>query len=113
MTHATFSALAEPNRFNIIELLRDYGAMTVSEIAQRLGLKLPQSSKHLHVLAEAGLVKVQIDVNRRIYSLCPSPFVKMNEWLASSVLPIVYLILLSILIVRFTRYKSIVKFKTP
>jgi len=81
MTFATLSALAEPNRFNIVELLRDYGAMTVSEIAQKLGLRLPQSSKHLHVLAEAGLVNVQVDANRRIYSLCPTPLLEMNDWL--------------------------------
>jgi DNA-binding transcriptional ArsR family regulator len=81
MTFATLSALAEPNRFNIVELLRDCGALTVSEIAQKLGLRLPQSSKHLHVLAEAGLVKVQVDANRRIYSLCPTPLIEMNNWL--------------------------------
>jgi len=81
MTFGTLSALAEPNRFNIIELLRDYGAMTVTEIAQKLGLRLPQSSKHLHVLAEAGLVNVKVDANRRIYSLCPTPLIEMNNWL--------------------------------
>jgi DNA-binding transcriptional ArsR family regulator len=81
MTFATLSALAEPNRFNIVELLRDFGAMTVGEIAQRLGLKLPQSSKHLHTLSEAGLVKAQVDANRRIYSLCTEPLVEMNDWL--------------------------------
>jgi len=83
MTFATISALAEPNRFNIVELLRDCGALTVSEIAQKLGLRLPQSSKHLHVLAEAGLVNVKVDANRRIYSLCPTPLVEMNDWLES------------------------------
>lgn len=81
MTFATLSALAEPNRFNIVELLRDCGALTVSEIARKLGLRLPQSSKHLHVLAEAGLVNVQVDANRRIYSLCPTPLIEMNDWL--------------------------------
>lgn len=81
MTFATLSALAEPNRFNIVELLRDFGAMTVSEIAQKLGLRLPQSSKHLHVLAEAGIVNVRVDANRRIYSLCPAPLIEMNNWL--------------------------------
>ncbi|OXS62330.1 transcriptional regulator [Cohnella sp. CIP 111063] len=83
MTFATLSALAEPNRFNIVELLRDYGSLTVSEIANKLGLRLPQSSKHLHVLAEAGLVQVQVDANRRIYSLCPTPLIEMNDWLES------------------------------
>jgi DNA-binding transcriptional ArsR family regulator len=81
LTFATLSALAEPTRFNIVELLRDFGAMTVSEIAGRLKLQLPQTSKHLHVLAEAGIVSAKVDANRRIYSLCPTPFVEMNCWL--------------------------------
>ena len=81
MTYATLSALAEPTRFNIVELLRDFGAMTVSEIAEQLKLRLPQTSKHLHVLAEAGIVSAKVDANRRIYSLCPTPFVEMNTWL--------------------------------
>jgi DNA-binding transcriptional ArsR family regulator len=81
VTLATLSALAEPTRFNIVELLRDFGAMTVGEIAERLKLRLPQTSKHLHVLAEAGIVSAKVDANRRIYSLCPAPFVEMNNWL--------------------------------
>jgi DNA-binding transcriptional ArsR family regulator len=81
VTFATLSALAEPTRFNIVELLRDFGAMTVSEIADRLKLRLPQTSKHLHVLAEAGIVRAEVDANRRIYSLCPTPFVEINNWL--------------------------------
>lgn len=83
MNAATFSALAEPNRVNIIELLRDLGALTVGEIAQKLGLKMPQSSKHLHVLAKAGLVNVQADANRRIYSISQESFVEMDKWFES------------------------------
>ena len=81
MTLATLSALAEPTRFHIVELLRDFGAMTVGEIAERLNLRMPQTSKHLHVLAEAGIVEAKVDANRRIYSLCPAPFVDMDRWL--------------------------------
>lgn len=80
---AVFSALAEPIRVNIVELLRDVGALTLGEIAQRLGLRLPQSSKHLRVLTNAGIVKVQADANRRIFSICPDPFVELDDWLKS------------------------------
>ncbi|NRF92107.1 winged helix-turn-helix transcriptional regulator [Paenibacillus frigoriresistens] len=37
----TFSALAEPNRLHIVELLRD-GPLTVGEITHRLELQQPQ-----------------------------------------------------------------------
>lgn len=83
MNAAMFSALAEPHRMNIIELLRDLGALTVGEIARKLGLRMPQSSKHLHVLAEAGLVNVEADANRRIYSIRQESFVAMDQWFES------------------------------
>jgi DNA-binding transcriptional ArsR family regulator len=81
MNATTLSALAEPNRVKIIELLRDDGALTVGEIAQQLGLRLPQSSKHLHMLTDAGLVKVQASANRRIYRLRTEKFTELDNWL--------------------------------
>ncbi|MFC5652531.1 ArsR/SmtB family transcription factor [Paenibacillus solisilvae] len=80
MDTTTFSALAEPNRFNIVELLRN-GPLSVGEIADRLGLNQPQASKHLRVLSEAGLVEVQAIVNRRIYKLRPQPLIELDNWL--------------------------------
>ncbi|BFH64414.1 MULTISPECIES: ArsR/SmtB family transcription factor [Paenibacillus] len=77
-----FSALAEPNRLNIVNLLRD-GPLTVGEVADRLNLRQPQASKHLRVLLEAGLVEVQAVANRRNYKLCSEPFHALDEWLDS------------------------------
>ncbi|MFB6363489.1 ArsR/SmtB family transcription factor [Paenibacillus elgii] len=80
--NSILSALAEPNRLSIVELLRD-GPLTVGEIADRLGLHQPQASKHLRVLSEAGLVEMQPVANRRIYRLRPQPLMELNAWLAS------------------------------
>jgi len=80
MNAATLSALAEPNRLNIVELLRDGGALTLGEIAERLGLRLPQSSKHLKVLNDAGLVVVQAAANRRIFRLRKEKFAELDSW---------------------------------
>jgi DNA-binding transcriptional ArsR family regulator len=82
MDPATLSALAEPNRMQIIELLRN-GPLTVGEIADRLGFRQPQASKHLKVLSDTGIVEVQADANRRIYRLRPEPFQAMDEWVKS------------------------------
>lgn len=82
MDTTTFSALAEPNRFHIVELLRE-GPLSVGEIADRLGLNQPQASKHLRVLSEAGLVEVQAIVNRRIYKLRAQPLIELDDWLES------------------------------
>ena len=75
----TMSALAEPNRMNIVVLLRD-GPLTVGEIADRLGLRQPQASKHLKALSDNGLVEVKAEANRRIYKLRPEPFQSLDAW---------------------------------
>ena len=49
----TLRALAEPNRFRIVELLRDR-PRPVGEMVERLGLRQPQVSKHLRVLTGSG-----------------------------------------------------------
>lgn len=76
------SALAEPNRLHIVELLRER-QLTVGEIANGLGLRQPQVSKHLRVLSEAGLVEVHPIANRRIYKLRSEPFKELDTWLES------------------------------
>ncbi|MBL0385051.1 winged helix-turn-helix transcriptional regulator [Tumebacillus sp. ITR2] len=82
MDITTFTALAEPNRLRIVELLRG-GPLTVGEIAERLQLRQPQASKHLRVLLEAGLVEVEAVANRRNYNLRAEPFQALDDWLAS------------------------------
>ncbi|MGO4694829.1 ArsR/SmtB family transcription factor [Paenibacillus sp. 2TAB26] len=82
MNANVMSALAEPNRLQIVDLLRA-SPLTVGEIAERLGLRQPQASKHLRVLSEAGIVEVQAIANRRIYKLRPDPFKELDAWLES------------------------------
>src|ERR1700731_529625 len=77
---ATFRALAEPNRFQIVELLRG-GPRPVGDMVDRLGLRQPQVSKHLRVLSDAGLVGVRVDAQRRIYALRPEPLKELEVWL--------------------------------
>lgn len=82
MDMTMLSALAEPNRMDIVELLRD-GPLTVGEIADRLGLRQPQASKHLKVLSDNGIVEVEAKANRRIYKLRPEPFQALDSWVKS------------------------------
>ncbi|PYI52844.1 ArsR/SmtB family transcription factor [Paenibacillus flagellatus] len=82
MNTVALSALAEPNRLLIVELLRD-GPLTVGEVADRLGLRQPQASKHLKVLHEAGIVDMRPEANRRIYRLRPEPLKEIDDWLES------------------------------
>ncbi|MDQ0060229.1 DNA-binding transcriptional ArsR family regulator [Paenibacillus harenae] len=80
MDSTTFSALAEPNRLRIVDLLAN-GPLPVGEIAERLQLRQPQASKHLRVLLEAGLVEVEAEANRRNYKLRIEPLKELDAWL--------------------------------
>lgn len=80
MNAVTFSALAEPHRLHIVELLTEH-PLTVGEIAERLQIRQPQASKHLKVLSDAGLIEVEAIANRRVCSLRPEPFQEMDDWL--------------------------------
>jgi DNA-binding transcriptional ArsR family regulator len=77
---STFRALAEPNRLQIVELLR-HGPRPVGELVLRLRLRQPQVSKHLRVLSRAGIVGVRRDAQRRIYALRPAPLQELESWL--------------------------------
>jgi DNA-binding transcriptional ArsR family regulator len=76
----TLAALAEPNRFRIVELLRS-GPRPVNDIGERLQLNQPQVSKHLRMLKEAGLVDVQPRAQQRLYELRPQPLRQLHGWL--------------------------------
>ena len=82
MNPTTFSALAEPNRFLIVELLLN-GPRPVNEIVDKLQLNQPQVSKHLKVLADAGIVEVKPHAQKRIYELQPKRFKELDAWLHS------------------------------
>ncbi|MGP4073218.1 ArsR/SmtB family transcription factor [Piscibacillus sp. B03] len=82
MNDQTFSALADSNRLDIIDLLLKH-PQSVGEIAEKLELNQPQTSKHLKVLNEAGLVEVQPEANRRIYKLKAESFQEIDRWLDS------------------------------
>ena len=76
-----WSALADPHRRAALELLLER-PRPVGELAERLGLSQPGTSKHLRVLREAGLVQVRQDAQRRVYALDPGPLSELDVWLA-------------------------------
>jgi DNA-binding transcriptional ArsR family regulator len=80
MNPIIFQALAEPNRFHIVELLREK-PRAVGELADTLHIRQPQASKHLKVLADAGIVEVHPQANQRIYELSPKKFQEIDRWL--------------------------------
>jgi DNA-binding transcriptional ArsR family regulator len=75
-----FSALAEPSRRRILDLLRDR-EHSVGELVPHLGMSQPGVSKHLKALREAGLVHVRVDGKRRWYGLRAEPLAEVAGWL--------------------------------
>lgn len=77
----TFTALADPTRRQIVELLARR-ELSAGAIAEKFRVTPPAISQHLKVLREAGLVSVRVDAQRRIYGLAPQGFDELDQWLA-------------------------------
>ena len=74
--------VADPTRRRIVEALRD-GPQQVNDIVGRLDIHQSGVSRHLHILLDAGFVRVKPDGQRRFYSLRPEPFRELEAWVAS------------------------------
>jgi DNA-binding transcriptional ArsR family regulator len=79
---STFAALGEPSRLRIVELLR-FGPRSVGDIADELGIRQPQVSKHLRVLGESGIVAAEWMARHRIYHLEAELFDQIASWIGS------------------------------
>jgi DNA-binding transcriptional ArsR family regulator len=78
-TSDAFNAIAEPQRREILVLLRG-GERPVTELARDLGMSQPQASKHLRVLREVGLVRVREAGRQRLYGLDARGLRPVHEW---------------------------------
>jgi DNA-binding transcriptional ArsR family regulator len=81
----TFTALADPKRRRIVELLATTagGEMSAGDINKHFRVSGPAISQHLKVLRDAHLVRVKVDAQRRLYSLDPRGLEELDEWMAS------------------------------
>jgi DNA-binding transcriptional ArsR family regulator len=65
---SVFKALAHASRRHILLVLHFRGGeMTAGEIASRFGCSWPTTTRHLRVLQDAGLVRVEKRGRERIY----------------------------------------------
>ncbi len=79
----TFTALADPTRRGVIDLLRK-GPRRAGELAETLAMSPPAMSRHLRVLRKTGLVEEQAleeDARVRVYTLKKAPFRALRRWL--------------------------------
>jgi DNA-binding transcriptional ArsR family regulator len=75
-----FRALADPTRRRILLRLGS-GDATVSELAAPFETSLPAVSRHLKVLAQAGLITRSVDAQWRVSSLRLDPVGDVEAWL--------------------------------
>ena len=80
---ATLSALADPTRRAVIDLLRKT-PRRAGDLASLLAVSPPALSRHLRTLRASGLVREdsrEEDARVRVYSLRPEPFQELRRWL--------------------------------
>lgn len=81
VTDKVFHAIADPTRRRILARLRA-GSVETGRIARAFPVTRPAISKHLRVLAEAGLVRRRRAGRRCLYTLNAAPLKAVEEWIS-------------------------------
>lgn len=79
--HDVFQAIADPTRRSLLELLSER-ELPVTAISSRYPMTRTAVSKHLRILADAGLVKERKVGREKRYRLEPEPLRELKRWLA-------------------------------
>jgi DNA-binding transcriptional ArsR family regulator len=79
-TDDVFSAIANPVRRRILELLRNQ-SLAAGEIAAQFDLNRPAVSEHLQVLKCVNLVQEEARGRQRFYHLNPTALAEVGDWL--------------------------------
>jgi DNA-binding transcriptional ArsR family regulator len=78
---ATLAALSDPTRRAMLARLAR-GEATVSELAEPHPISQPAISRHIKVLADAGLIVQRVEGTRRPCRLAPQGLAELDEYLA-------------------------------
>jgi DNA-binding transcriptional ArsR family regulator len=77
---STFDVISDPARRQLLDLLRRE-PHAVGELAAAAGMSQPNTSRHLRILREAGMVSSRASGQRRVYHLRPEGFAELVGWL--------------------------------
>jgi DNA-binding transcriptional ArsR family regulator len=77
-----FHALADPARLRIVQTMKA-GECAVGDIVARMDIEQSGVSRHLRILAEAGIVQMRPDGQKRLYSLRKEAFDQLEAWVAA------------------------------
>ncbi len=77
---SSFDVVCDPARRQLLDLLR-HQPHSVGELAAATGLSQPNTSRHLRILRDAGMVSSRANGQRRMYELRPEGFAEVVGWL--------------------------------
>lgn len=75
-----FTALAQPTRRSIVEMLAARGQLSASDISDKFSVSHPAISQHLKVLRDTNVVSVEKRAQLRIYRINPSAITELEQW---------------------------------
>jgi DNA-binding transcriptional ArsR family regulator len=78
----TFSAVADPTRRAMLDLLVEHERSAGELVSAFPHISQPAVSKHLRILRDAGLVNMRVHAQQRIYSLQPRGLAELDVWIA-------------------------------
>lgn len=76
-----FRAIADPTRRTILEQLRLFGPLSLSEVADPLPITRQAVRKHLQLLETSGLVEAHRSGRERMHAMNPEPLRELRAWL--------------------------------
>lgn len=76
-----FQALADPTRRAILDRLRDEGALSVKDLSAPLPISRQATTKHLDLLAAAGLIRQEWQGRERRHRLLAPALEPVSTWL--------------------------------
>lgn len=76
-----YTAMADPTRRSILELLARDGPLSSSEIAAHYDISAPAVSQHLKTLRESKLVIMEKKAQQRLYQINLEAWTEMEQWI--------------------------------
>lgn len=76
-----FAALGDENRLELVRRLCKSGPQSIARLTEGSGVSRQAVTKHLHVLARAGLVHTQRDGRQSIWELAPHRLDEARKYL--------------------------------
>ena len=76
-----FAALGDPTRLALLERLSDQGPASISSLAERFSMTRQGVTKHLQVLADAGVIDGTREGREHVWALNPSRLVTARQTL--------------------------------